>query len=342
MRWLAALTGFGCVGIGVLMMYQSLTVTINQISLSAGLILLIVGLILIIIAVERSVRTISQNQKGIRQLFTIPIVSGIMVFLIYCGIIFFLFYSLRGKGPLGIVNVNQYEVFVDLLTILLTLLGVISVGSYVLIRHFVLEKVRDEIKTEIDRVKGEVKTVLEQVKTDQEKLKGEVKIPAAEAWRSFNIDLGLLYYVLAESLSMPENWKNQMKEKAVTLTIKSLKEEVEMSPTIREYNLLTAKNNIAYYWASIHEQQGRCRWDLKKKAEEYAEEARSRFKTGDRLLENPELLETYAFVKARFAQTVQEKNEVKKIIEALLANPDLASKEKSLKQSLEWLDKLTF
>lgn len=98
-----------------------------------------------------------------------------------------------------------------------------------------------------------------------------------------------------------------------------------------------AKNNLAYYYADKHlkEQQ----WHLKDEAIELAEYIYKKYDKYKKGFNDPNLVETYAFVRAMFAKDDKEIKEIKAEIKDLIARKDLEEIRKDLQESLDYLAK---
>lgn len=204
---------------------------------------------------------------------------------------------------------EKYDILTDLLLVVLALIAAAGYGVYRLVNHLVRENVRSDIRQ-----------------------------AESEVWRASCLVFGLIFYTLAEKLDMPEEAKRQMKDEAESYTSRAL-EDIEISPEVRESNLITAKSNLAYYWACMHEEAGETRWDLKEKAEQFAEEVYSRYLKRSTFFDVPAWLETYAFVKARFARTSEEKTKTREIINGFLQRPELSAFRRDLENSLAFLER---
>lgn len=97
------------------------------------------------------------------------------------------------------------------------------------------------------------------------------------------------------------------------------------------------KNNLAYYYATKH-QEDPPQWHLKAEAIKFAEYAYKKYDRYTKAFNNPYWVETYAFVKARFAKEDAEKEKVREEIRGLLQRKDLSEIEEDLKKSLNYLN----
>ena len=122
-----------------------------------------------------------------------------------------------------------------------------------------------------------------------------------------------------------------LEDTKIPLTEKGLRDEED---------IIKAKNNLAYYYGMIHERKPlppRQREEMT----ELADYLKRKYDKWTKGFDDPEWMETYAFVKARLAQTKDERQEVKKLIEEdLLLRQDLAEVRGGLRKSLAYLDKL--
>ena len=215
-------------------------------------------------------------------------------------IAFIVGFLVRGVGPVGLAQTQStgYDIFRDLLSILLVLLVGTGALLYLVIRKEVVEKVRDDIKKGFSRIKATI-----------------------------NINVGLMHFY--EGI-----YKEAIKE-----TKKALREK-----NTEEIDKIWAKNNLAYYYAADH-----TGYHPSKEVKEHSqpENKKEAIRLADYVYEEYDPLvdkynksawvETCAFVKARFAETPEEKKEARKFIHALLPRRDLQSRKKELEQSLDFL-----
>ncbi len=96
---------------------------------------------------------------------------------------------------------------------------------------------------------------------------------------------------------------------------------------------ICAKNNLAYYYALKHQQEPLLLAD-KQTALNWAEEAYKKYDKTIKGFDDPELVETYIFVKARFAETKEERNKVRGEIQNLIGRDEFLGIKKSLEATL--------
>lgn len=212
-------------------------------------------------------------------------------------------YFLRGVWLVGLEQATPtgYEIFRDLLSILLALLVGTGTLLYLVIRREVREKVQDDIQKQFSKIRGEV-----------------------------HINLGLMHYYQG------------LYEEAIRWTKKTLVQEKNLDETEK----LWAKNNLAYYHAAKHtgyrpsEEPRFKKYPQPENKHEAIKLAEYVYRKYDPLIEKysqPAWAETCAFVKARFAETPEEKREAAKFIHSLLLRIDLQSKKEKLQESLDFL-----
>ncbi len=208
-------------------------------------------------------------------------------------------YFLKGVMPaVAVGNTAGYDIFRDLLTIFLALLLGVGALLYLVIRKEVVEKVRDDIRKEFSRINAKM-----------------------------NINVGLMYFYQG------------IYEEAIKETKKALREE-----NTEEIDKIWAKNNLAYYYAADHtgyhpykEVKEHSQPENKKEAIRLADYVYEEYDPLVDKYNKSAWVETCAFVKARFAETPEEKKEARKFIHALLPRRDLQSRKKELEQSLDFL-----
>lgn len=120
-------------------------------------------------------------------------------------------------------------------------------------------------------------------------------------------------------------------EKAITLT----KNTLPFEKVHKEPDIIFAKNNLAYYYAARHKQEEH--WEDKKQALKLAKFAYDKYDPLRNGCNEPEWVDTYAFVKAVFAKTPEEKREVRKLVGTLLSRRDLQPIREKLRKNLDYL-----
>ena len=106
-----------------------------------------------------------------------------------------------------------------------------------------------------------------------------------------------------------------------------------------ELDIIWAKNNLAYYYAKIHEQQPLSEID-RRQAESCAKLVHKKYDKYRERFNRPTWVETYAFVKARLAVNKEERQKVRDEINNMLKRADLESVAGDLNKSLDHLDEL--
>ena len=110
-----------------------------------------------------------------------------------------------------------------------------------------------------------------------------------------------------------------------------------LNENLSKSNKAWIRNNLAYYYAAKHEKEPQ--WHLRNEALRFAEYAYKKYDKYVKDFNNPEWVETYIFVKARFAKDEREKDEIKEKITNLLKREDLHEIKKYLEDTLDYLKK---
>lgn len=258
------------------------------------------------------------------------LIVSVVIVIVVIGVVFFVPnpspHSFFSGGKYRIVGqINQYEVFRDLLIIILTLAGLtialFGLGVYLLLRGRIEGIARKEAKKKSAEAQAKVthRLVLEIVKI-------AIK-PARERWRTGQ---ALQEDKKAKRESL-ENWsidslKDALKFAEDTLPVvqnKDFWENVEN----KEY-LLRLKNNLAYYMAWRKETGDRK--DARLYAREIEKEAHSQ------TIPNYEHLDTAAWVFRRFALDDKDRKESEALVLELTDREDIPEE---VKKTL--LDKYT-
>lgn len=209
-------------------------------------------------------------------------------------------YFWRQVGTAQTTSITGYDVFFRLLTILLPLLVGAGTLLYLVIRKEVRESVQDDISKEFSKISAKIER-----------------------------NMGLMKFYQG------------FYEDAIRSTKQALEEK-----NIEELDKIWAKNNLAYYYAAKHtgyrpSEEPRFKKHLQpENKDEAVKLAEYVYKKYDPLIEKynkPAWAETCAFVKARFAETIEEKREAREFIRLLLPRTDLQTKKTKLEESLDFL-----
>ena len=210
-------------------------------------------------------------------------------------------YFLRGVGPVGLAQTTPtgYDIFRDLLSIFLALLVGTGTLLYLVIRREVTEKVREDITTEFSKMQGRL-----------------------------HLDMGVMYYY------------QQNYEKA----IQSTKYALTFEKNLEELDKIYAKSNLAFYYAARHKgfyeppevpPRAYPQWENKGEAIKLAKLGYDKYDPLVGKFNIPDWVDNYAFVRAVFAQTSQEKQEVRDFINNLLRRRDLQIIRSYLQKDME-------
>ena len=125
-------------------------------------------------------------------------------------------------------------------------------------------------------------------------------------------------------------------KRAIEYTEKALKEKLD------EKSEIWAKNNLAYYYAEIYEMEKYKDFSKsinKKRVLKFAEFVFNKYNPIIQEYNEPSWVETYVFVKSKFAKTKSEIDKLKKFIGELLSEPLMKDKKDNLSETLEYLNK---
>lgn len=206
-------------------------------------------------------------------------------------------YLLKGVMPATVENKAGYEIFRDLLSILLALLAGTGTLLYFVIRREVTESVREDIKSEFSKMNGKVE-----------------------------INLGLMHFY--QGL-----YEDAIKEtkKALTKNI----EEIDMIWAKNNLAYYYAAKHTGYHPSKKIKEHPQP--ENKKEAIKLANFLYEKYDPLVQKYNKPAWVETCAFVKARYADTPKEKREARELIHALLPRQDFQSRRDRLKESLDFL-----
>lgn len=108
--------------------------------------------------------------------------------------------------------------------------------------------------------------------------------------------------------------------------------------SLKERDEIMAKNNIAYYYAEKHEKEPP-QWGLKDEAIKFAEYVYKKYDKYREGYNDPNWIETYAFVKSRFAKEDREREETMRELKELIRREDLKEIKEDLEKSVNYLIK---
>ncbi len=142
----AAIAGGVCIGAGILIAYQGKTMPIANVSIPASLVLLVIGLILFGIALCRFTKIGSDPPSAT--------VWYVVTFLVAVGISLLLSYLLWGRKFLEAPwwQINQYNIFRDLLTIFLAILAGLGLLVFLVLRGAIEKTVERRIGKATQRI----------------------------------------------------------------------------------------------------------------------------------------------------------------------------------------------
>lgn len=196
---------------------------------------------------------------------------------------------------------DQYALARDLIVALIGLASVLGLIGWYMLRHVLREDVRDTMRGEFSKIQATV-----------------------------FLNLGLQYYQVGDL------------ERAIADTRRSLAQTA-----IADDDRLAAKNNLAYFLAA-KERQARQegRWALTpseaEEAKGFAFEIRGQYRRSTvPPYGNVEILETFAFVRATFADGDEELGEVRREIELLMNTDGTEAIRQQLENTLRYLEDRT-
>jgi len=266
-----AIAGGVCTVAAILMTFQGKAMPIANVSIPAGLIFLVAGLIFAHLALGRLISATW---------------VGLIVSMSILGIGLFLGYYLWGGIIIEIPGITRkYDIFRDLLFVLLGILSAVGVLIFLILRARIRRSVEISIRNEFSRIKGRLA-----------------------------LTQGVLYWYMKDY------------KLAIKTTQRALMEKLDKRDEI------IAKSNLGYYYAEEHERS--VQWENKQRAIKLAKFAYNRYKE---TFDDPNWVDNYWFVKARFAKTAEEMNEVKTGIEGEINKPDLCLVKPLLEKTLHYL-----
>lgn len=220
---------------------------------------------------------------------------------------------LDGKLPItvGVINSGEeFEIFRDVLLVVLGLMAIIGIGAYRVLRG----EIRRDLASEMQGV-------------------------AVEAASYTDLVSSHIYYLLHE-LRPGEIKKSYAVDHArKSLTARPWAKE-ELERRIEHWKVLAA-NNLAYFLAWRHRQEPH--WDDRGEALKLAGDSYRAYRGTDERLQypeehkEPELLETYWYVRASFAQTKEDAEEICREVKKLLESPGLKPIHEALDVTLGFL-----
>ena len=207
---------------------------------------------------------------------------------------------------------DKFDLFRDLLLVLLALAAAIGVAMYHLVRDSVKEAVMPEVKTETDK---KAKSIEEQVAANLGKLTNEI-----------SRERGLRLIITGV-----DHWNSRELTMGSKRTREALNEE-----GLTPFDKLLAKSNLGYYlaesFAATHIPQEA------KEAKELASEAYNGYDRNKEGYDRPEWVHNWAYVKRITAETMEEKTDLRGIINGFLQREDLKNVRDDLQQELKALD----
>ena len=210
-------------------------------------------------------------------------------------------YSLRGIGSVELAQQTEltgYDIFRDLLGILLALLVGAGALLYLVIRKEVRQSVRGDIKDEFSKIRGKLE-----------------------------INLGLMYFYQASYEYAIQETKKALAETNI--------EETDIIWAKNNLAYYYAARHTGYHPSKKIKKHPQP--ENKKEAIELADFLYEKYDPLVQKYDRPAWLETCAFVKARYADTPKEKREARQFIRTLLPRQDLHSRKSSLEKSLDFL-----
>ena len=193
---------------------------------------------------------------------------------------------------------NQYALARDLVVALIGIASVLGLIGWYILRHVLREDVRDTMRVEFSKIQATV-----------------------------FLNAGLQYYL-----------SNDI-DRAISETRMSLAEA-----SIGDEDRLSAKNNLAYYLA-VKERNAikEGRWALTPgeadEAKDFATEILGQYRRGSAPpYGNIEMLETYAFVRATFADIDREFDELREEIKRLIETDGTEAIRQQLERTLQYLE----
>ena len=238
---------------------------------------------------------------------------SIIVIVITGGVVFIIF-AIVGlfSGTLTLQANDKFELFRDLLLVLLALAALIGAAMYHLVRDYVKEAVMAEVKEKMAEAK---KLVDEQVAANLSKLTKEISREKGLRLTTSGVDY----------------WHSHELTMAIKLTKEALNEE-----GLRPSDNLLVKSNLGYYlaesFATTHIDQEA------KEAKELASEAYNSYDRNKEGYDRPEWVHNWAYVKRITAETMEEKTDLRGIINGFLQREDLKNVRDDLQQELKALD----
>lgn len=188
----------------------------------------------------------------------------------------------------------KYDIFRDLLVLLLSLAAVIGYFLYLLLKLLLKKSINEHIQKSFSTLRGHI-----------------------------YITDGLRDYDRGDI------------ERAIEYTEKALKENLS------ERDEIWAKNNLAYYYAMLYKNPEFSQFINKQRVLEFAEFVFKKYNPCIKEYAEPDWVETYVFVRSRFANTIEEIEEIIKFIEEIIKNPFLVTKKEDLEKTLTYLREKT-
>ena len=273
-RMAAAIVGGVCIVAAILMTSQGKVMPIAKTPIPAGLIFLVAGLIFAHLALGRLIRAIW---------------VGLIVSMIILGIGLFLGYYLWGGTIIKIPAITEkYDIFRDLLILLLAILsGVFGVVGWLLYR-WISQQLQEKVKAGVQQ---ETSVVLSHLFTQ---LSG--------------------VYTSEYEPDPTKTREEQYKELAKKMSQAALAHTENLSEKDFEKEICWAKNNLAYdLIVRKREQDGK----LARELAEYI------YKRAHKYGDNYHWLETYGLVLIYFGKDKEEKEKGNKIIKELFSRKDI-------------------
>ncbi len=193
----------------------------------------------------------------------------------------------------------QYEIFRDVLVIVISVTGVLGVLIGGLIFFLLRIALMKDISTAVNK-----------------QLDEECRRLRAQS----DVQLGVVH------------WIQGSYDNAIDVTKRAL---AKGGDVLDETDTIFAKSNLGFYYAEKHRKQPS--WGLKEIAIDLTKIGYEKYSLSLPELRKPDWIDNYVFVKATFARTDDEKEEVAQLIDKLLLRGDLEAIYTYLKESRQYV-----